>query len=56
MFLLKVGLQSESEAESTYRKVLTMLPGGSIVLEDGYSAIQKTVDEFTKYVNVRLAF
>ncbi|XP_012938795.1 cytoplasmic dynein 1 heavy chain 1 [Aplysia californica] len=52
----QVGLQSESEAEITYRSVLTKLPDGPIVLENAYSAIQKTVEEFCKYVNVWLRY
>ncbi|RUS77140.1 hypothetical protein EGW08_015096 [Elysia chlorotica] len=52
----QVGLQSESEAESTYRNVLTKLPEGPIVLEDSYSAVQKTIDQFTKYVTVWLTY
>ncbi|XP_059178510.1 cytoplasmic dynein 1 heavy chain 1-like isoform X2 [Physella acuta] len=52
----QVGLQAESEADSTYRNVLTKLPEGPIVLESSYSAIQKTVEEFRKYVNVWLRY
>ncbi|XP_061172861.1 cytoplasmic dynein 1 heavy chain 1-like isoform X1 [Saccostrea echinata] len=52
----QVGLDVESESESTYRNVLTKLPGGQIVLEDAYSAIQAVMKEFDKYVKVWLRY
>ncbi|KAK6191509.1 hypothetical protein SNE40_003176 [Patella caerulea] len=50
------GLDVESEADMTYRNVLTKLPTGSSVLEDAYSAISKTVSELKEYVNVWLRY
>jgi hypothetical protein len=38
--------------DRTYRKVLTQLPEGSQSLDDAYGAVQKTITEFRKYVNV----
>ncbi|KAK3093975.1 hypothetical protein FSP39_022394 [Pinctada imbricata] len=52
----QVGLDVESESESTYRSVLTKLPGGQIVLEDAYSAIQNVMKELSSYVNVWLRY
>ncbi|XP_078314970.1 cytoplasmic dynein 1 heavy chain 1-like isoform X1 [Crassostrea virginica] len=52
----QVGLDAESESESTYRNVLTKLPGGQIILEDAYSAIQSVMKEFDNYVKVWLRY
>lgn len=49
---LQVGLDVESESESTYRNVLTKLPSGQLILEDAYSAIQSVMKEFDNYVKV----
>ena len=50
--LFQVGLEAESESETTYKKVLTMLPTGQRVLEDAYSGIEEIMKEFSKYVKV----
>ncbi|XP_048259760.1 cytoplasmic dynein 1 heavy chain 1-like isoform X2 [Haliotis rufescens] len=52
----QVGLGVESDADSTYRNVLTKLPGGSLILEEAYSAISKVVQDFQGYVNVWLRY
>lgn len=49
----QVGLDVESEAESTYKSVMTKLPDGQQTLEDCYAAIQDTISEMKGYVNVR---
>eukprot|EP00105_Crassostrea_gigas_P045649 XP_019929797.1 PREDICTED: cytoplasmic dynein 1 heavy chain 1 isoform X11 [Crassostrea gigas] len=52
----QVGLDVESESESTYRNVLTKLPSGQLILEDAYSAIQSVMKEFDNYVKVWLRY
>jgi len=49
----QVGLDVESEAATSYKNVLTKLPGGMKVLEESYFAIQKTVKEMEDYIMVR---
>ncbi|XP_052105179.1 cytoplasmic dynein 1 heavy chain 1-like isoform X5 [Mytilus californianus] len=51
-----VGLEAESESETTYKKVLTKLPTGQRILEDAYSAMEGVMKEFSKYVNVWLRY
>lgn len=52
--LIQVGLEAESESETTYKKVLTKLPTGQRILEDAYSAMEGVMKEFSKYVNVSI--
>ncbi|ESP05087.1 hypothetical protein LOTGIDRAFT_151884 [Lottia gigantea] len=47
----QVGLDVDP-AKITYRNVLTKTPGGPEVLEDAYSAINKTIKELEDYVTV----
>jgi dynein heavy chain 1 len=49
----QVGLDIESDLDTTYRNILTKLPGGQIVLEEAYEAIQKLQKEVDDYVDVR---
>ncbi|XP_064603299.1 cytoplasmic dynein 1 heavy chain 1-like isoform X2 [Liolophura sinensis] len=48
----QVGLDVESEAESTYKSVMTKLPDGQQTLEDCYAVIQDTISEMKGYVNM----
>uniref|UniRef100_A0A0L8I729 Dynein heavy chain, cytosolic n=1 Tax=Octopus bimaculoides TaxID=37653 RepID=A0A0L8I729_OCTBM len=52
----QVGLDVESELETTYRSLLTKMPQRKSVLEDAYEAIQVTVKEFQDYVEVWLRY
>ncbi|XP_053373809.1 cytoplasmic dynein 1 heavy chain 1-like isoform X4 [Mercenaria mercenaria] len=52
----QVGLDVESEAATTYKNVLTKLPGGMKVIEESYYAIQKTVKEMEDYIMVWLRY
>ncbi|XP_033735277.1 cytoplasmic dynein 1 heavy chain 1-like isoform X2 [Pecten maximus] len=52
----QVGLDVESESETTYRNVLTKLPSSQIILEDVYQAIEDTMKEFSGYVKVWLRY
>lgn len=53
---VQVGLDVESELETTYRTLLTKMPQRKSVLEDAYEAIQVTVKEFQEYVEVSMIY
>lgn len=48
----QVGLDAGSEAETTYKNLLTKLPNGSEMLQNAYEAIEKLVKEVDDYVKV----
>ena len=50
---MQVGLDAGSEAETTYKNLLTKLPKGSDMLQSAYEAIEKLVAEVDEYVKVR---
>jgi len=49
---LQVGLKSGSEAETTYKTLLSKIPGGPEVLENAYNAVIHIVVDVRGYVNV----
>ncbi|XP_064623935.1 cytoplasmic dynein 1 heavy chain 1-like isoform X3 [Lineus longissimus] len=52
----QVGLDIESDLDTTYRNILTKLPSGQIVLEESYEAIQKLQKEVEDYVDKWLKY
>ncbi|XP_074643936.1 cytoplasmic dynein 1 heavy chain 1-like isoform X2 [Tubulanus polymorphus] len=46
----QVGLDVDSDMDATYRNVLTKLPSGQMILEDGYAAVGKLVRNVAEYV------
>jgi len=51
-----VGLEVETESNSTYRSLLSHLPGGQVALEEAYSAIDKIMREVMDYVGMWLRY
>ena len=49
---LKVGLDTGSEAETTYKTLLAELPSGSDVLQAAYETMNKLIDDCDGYVKV----
>ncbi len=47
-----MGLDAGSEAETTYKKLLTKLPSGGEVLQATYQSVEDCIKAVTEYVNV----
>jgi len=53
MYLHQVGLANEDgPSNDTYRSLLANLPGGQIVLEESYDAMEKIMKEVISYTDV----
>ena len=52
----QVGLDAGSEAETTYKNLLTKLPAGPDAVEAAYSTVEKLMSSLNTYVGVSLLF